>query len=89
LAEAAKFEKFDRDSHTGATYVEISKAPVGYTLEILEDGEAFVADYDPSGEVRGLEFLGGRRHAIEHYRALAQKRSKGPGQRGPNQAVTA
>lgn len=89
LADAAKFEKFDRDFQTGATYVQVSKAPVGYTLEIVEDGEAFMADYDPSGIVRGLEFLGGRRHALEYYCALAQQRSKGPGRRGPPPAVLA
>ena len=39
--------QIDRDA--GASYVELSKAIVAYTLEIDESGEAFMADYDEAG----------------------------------------
>ena len=73
--------QIDRDA--GASYVELSKAIVAYTLEIDESGEAFMVDYDEAGAVRGLEFLSPPQHPIEHYRALAEQRSRGPGWRGP------
>lgn len=69
--------------------MEFSTAPVGYTLEITDAGESFLADYDPTGTVRGLEFLSGRRHPIDHYRELAQRRSKGPGRSGPGTTFAA
>ncbi|HLJ04741.1 MAG TPA: DUF2283 domain-containing protein [Acetobacteraceae bacterium] len=89
MAQTIPTEKFEREFQTGATYVELSTAPVGYTIEITEAGESFLADYDASGKVRGLEFLGGRRHSIDHYRELAQRRSKGPGRSGPGSTVAA
>ena len=89
MAQTIPTEKFEREFQTGATYVELTTAPVGYTLEIAEGGESFLADYDPSGKVRGLEFLSGRRHSIDYYRELAQRRSKGPGRSGPGSTAAA
>ena len=60
-------------------------APVAYSVQITDNDSTFVADYDKSGAVRGVEFLGRRTNAPEYYRTLAAKSSKGPATTGPRE----
>ena len=78
MVETVKRENFRRDFATGASYVKFTDAPVAYSVQITEDSTSFVADYDTTGAVRGIEFLGGRTSAPEYYRSLAARSSKGP-----------
>lgn len=83
MADATKLAMIDWDSGVGASYVELTTAVVAYTLEIDEAGEGFMADYDETGAVRGLEFLTRPQHPMTYYRALADRHSRGPGWCGP------
>ena len=56
MVEAIKQENFRRDFATGASYVKFSDAAAAYTLHIKENDGYFVADYDNTGAVRGVEF---------------------------------
>ena len=85
MVEAVKQENFRRDFATGASYVKFSDAPVAYTLQIKENDGYFVADYDKTGAVRGVEFVGSRTNTNEYYRTLATKHSKGPATASPRE----
>lgn len=85
MVEAVKQENFRRDFATGASYVKFSDAAVAYTLQIREKDGHFVADYDKTGAVRGVEFVGSRTNTNEYYRTLATKHSKGPATTGPRE----
>ena len=85
MVEAIRQENFRRDFATGASYVKFIDAAVAYTLQIKENDGYFVADYDNSGNVRGVEFIGSRTNTNEHYRTLATKHSKGPATTGPRE----
>lgn len=90
MAEVARQETFKRDFASGVQYVRFSDKRVAATVRIEQDGEAFLADYDESGAVRGVEFLGGRKQSIDFYRNLAARKapSKGvPGGRAPRGAA--
>jgi uncharacterized protein YuzE len=78
MAEEIKQERFTRDQESGASYVRFSQEAVAYTVRIEDKDDFFLADYDAAGKVRGVEFLGRRTNAIDYYRSLAAKNSKGP-----------
>jgi hypothetical protein len=82
MAEVVRQETFKRDSASGAQYVRFSDKRVAATIKIEQDGEAFLADYDESGAVRGVEFLDGRKHAIDFYRGLAARKAPSGGALG-------
>jgi uncharacterized protein YuzE len=89
MAEVMRQETFKRDLASGAQYVKFSDNSVAATVRIDQDGEAFLADYDQNGMVRGVEFLGGRKQSIDFYRNLAARKAppKGTlGGRGPRGA---
>jgi uncharacterized protein YuzE len=75
MPEVMRQETFRRDFASGAQYVKFSDKRVAATLRIEQDGEAFLADYDESGVVRGVEFLGGRKQSIDFYRSLAARKA--------------
>jgi uncharacterized protein YuzE len=75
MAEMMRQETFRRDLASGAQYVKFSDKRVAATVRIEQDGESFLADYDESGAVRGVEFLGGRKQSIDFYRNLATRKA--------------
>jgi hypothetical protein len=75
MVEVARQETFRRDLASGAQYVRFSDKRVAATVRIEQEGEAFLADYDESGMVRGVEFLGGRKQSIDFYRNLAARKA--------------
>lgn len=83
MTEAIKQERFARDFDSGASYVKFSSAAVACTVRIEGGGADFLADYDASGAVRGVEFVGGRRSAVEHYRAVSERHGKGGSDKNP------
>ena len=85
MSQTTRQETFKRDFTTGTSYVRLSEAPVAWTLEIKDDGERFLADYDATGAVRGVEFFGGRKKSVEHYRAVAARQGKASGPHGPRE----
>jgi uncharacterized protein YuzE len=67
--------RFQRDTEGGENYFKLSDKPVAYSVELAD---LVVADYDESGAVRGIEFVGKRSEPMEKYLEKAHKASQGP-----------
>jgi uncharacterized protein YuzE len=78
MATEINQERFTRDPESGASYVKYLDAQVAYTQQIEDKAGTFIADYDATGRVIGVEFLGKRAKETSYYRAVAQQKSKGP-----------
>jgi hypothetical protein len=63
------------DTERAGTYHELTKAKVAYSVSL---SDLVIADYDASGAVRGLEFVGKQTAPLEQYLELARKASRGP-----------
>lgn len=73
----------DRDN--AATYHQVSAAAVAYSVPL---SDLVIADYDASGAVRGLEFIGKRTMPLAAYLAKARDSSRGP-KREPREPIPA
>lgn len=85
MPETIRQETFKRDFTTGTSYARFSEAPMAWTLEIKDDVERFLADYDATGAVRGVEFLGRRSKSVEHYRSVAARQRNASRPHGPRE----
>jgi len=73
--------QYRRDTVRGDQYYKLSSNPVAYSVEL---SDLVIADYDASGALRGLEFVGKRTEPIESYLEKARKAGRGPLTRRPN-----
>jgi uncharacterized protein YuzE len=72
--------QFQRDETRGDQYVKISDRSVAYSVEL---SDLVIADYDETGAVRGIEFVGKRTEPLDTYLDKAQKASRGPMRKRP------
>ena len=73
--EPARNLTFRRDPAGEGSYHKVSDKPVAYSKELAA---LVIADFDASGAVRGIDFVGKQVHPIGHYLELARKASSGP-----------
>jgi hypothetical protein len=66
---------FRRDPESAATYHQISKEKVACSVPL---SDLVNADYDTSGAVRGIEFVGKQSGSLETFLDRASKASRGP-----------
>jgi Protein of unknown function (DUF2283) len=66
---------FRRDTEGVGTYHELTKEKVAYSVDL---SDLVIADYDASGAVRGIEFVGKQEGPLDRYLELARKTSRGP-----------
>ena len=71
---------FQRDRAGAEHYYKLSDRPVAYSVEL---SDMVIADYDESGAVRGIEFVGKQTEAMTGYLEKARKASRGPLARRP------
>jgi uncharacterized protein YuzE len=72
--------QFQRDETPGDQYVKISDRSVAYSVEL---SDLVIADYDETGAVRGIEFIGKRTESFDAYLDKAGKASRGPMRKRP------
>ena len=75
MANTAQTPTFHRDTESAGTYHALSKEKVAYSVPL---SDLVISDYDASGAVRGLEFVGKQTGSLEAFLELARKASKGP-----------
>ena len=61
-------------------YFKLSDRDVAYSIQL---SDLVIADYDATGKVRGIEFVGKRAESLEHYLEKADKASRGPLRKRP------
>jgi hypothetical protein len=66
---------FRRDTEGAGTYHQVSKEKVAYSVPL---SDLVIADYDASGAVRGIEFVGKQSGSLETFLDQARKASRGP-----------
>ena len=77
---SAPAPRFERDPTRGDRYFKLSDNKVAYSVEL---SDLVIADYDATGAVRGIEFVGKQVEPIDAYIEKARKASRGPQQRRP------
>ena len=74
MATTGQTPTFQRDTTEGAgTYHALSKEKIAYSVPL---SDLVIADYDASGAVRGLEFVGKQSAPLETFLELARKASR-------------
>lgn len=66
---------FSRDKNGVGSYYKITNDNVAYSVQL---SDLIIADYNDSGEVRGIEFVGKQNEPIQFYINEAKKHSEGP-----------
>lgn len=72
--------KFRRDTERSDNYFKLSDQPVAYSIQL---SGLVIADYDPTGAVLGIEFVGKRSESIDSYLQKAREASRGPLRKRP------
>ena len=76
----AQNPQFQRDTARSDNYFKVSDQPIAYSIPL---SDLVIADYDPTGAVRGIEFVGKRTGGIDGYLEKARKASRGPLRKRP------
>jgi hypothetical protein len=77
---SAHSPQFRRDAERSDNYFKLSDEPVAYSIQL---SDLVIADYDPTGAVRGIEFVGKRIGSIDGYLEKARSASRGPLRKRP------
>lgn len=78
--QTGPLRQFKRDETRGDQYYKVSDRGVAYSVEL---SDLVIADYDETGAVRGIEFVGKRTDPVESYLDIARKASRGPMRKRP------
>jgi uncharacterized protein YuzE len=78
--QTGPLRQFQRDATRGDQYVKLSDSSVAYSVEL---SDLVIADYDETGAVRGIEFVGKRADPLDTYLDKARKASRGPMRKRP------
>ena len=80
MAQTAPTMGFVPRESAGDHYHQLSDRGVAYSVEL---SDLVIADYDETGAVRGIEFVGKRVEPIENYLEKARRASRGPQRKRP------
>jgi hypothetical protein len=78
--QTGPLRQFQRDDTSGDQYYKLSDRGVAYSVEL---SDLVIADYDETGALRGIEFVGKRTEPLEAYLDKARKASRGPLRKRP------